>query len=189
MRQIKLIPFSNVLDISINAALDGIKEQLNVEALTGESIELPEDCFMKSRSQYLSDCLIKTLKSLDNSYILLGITEEDIYTSGMNFIFGQAELGGSKAIVSTSRLKNTFYGEKELKEPLFIRRVKTEVLHELGHIFSLEHCDNPYCVMNYSNSIADTDRKGFNYCSVCSNLLLNSKLKLLNEKNDCKIKD
>jgi len=45
--------------------------------------------------------------------------------------------------------------------------VATEAVHELGHAFGLQHCGNPECVMFFSNSIMDTDRKGWHLCQQC----------------------
>ena len=43
-----------------------------------------------------------------------------------------------------------------------------EAVHELGHTLGLEHCPDRSCVMYFSNSLADTDRKGEAYCSRCA---------------------
>jgi archaemetzincin len=40
-------------------------------------------------------------------------------------------------------------------------------VHELGHVFGLEHCPDPECVMHFSNSLLDTDRKSTSFCSQC----------------------
>jgi archaemetzincin len=99
---------------------------------------------------------------------LLGVTDLDLYAPSMNFIFGEARLPGRVAIVSTYRLKGTTsYGEAEL---LSVRLVK-EAVHELGHTLGLTHCKNPSCVMCFSNSLEDTDRKGEDYCDECSKKL------------------
>ena len=42
-----------------------------------------------------------------------------------------------------------------------------EAVHELGHTLGLAHCPNAKCVMHFSNSLADTDRKGSVLCPVC----------------------
>ena len=95
---------------------------------------------------------------------LLGVTDLDLYVPGMNFIFGEARLPGRVAIVSTYRLKGTTsYGGAEL---LPVRIVK-EAVHELGHTLDLTHCENSSCVMYFSNSLRDTDRKGEDYCEGC----------------------
>jgi archaemetzincin len=42
-----------------------------------------------------------------------------------------------------------------------------EAVHELGHTLRLAHCSNAGCVMYFSNSLDDTDRKGDTYCERC----------------------
>ena len=42
------------------------------------------------------------------------------------------------------------------KAILFQQRIPKEVVHELGHLFKLSHCDKRYCVMHFSNSLKDT---------------------------------
>lgn len=110
--------------------------------------------------------------------IVLGITGADIYAGDLNFVFGQAELNGNYALVSTARLRNTFYGAPEEDEKLFNKRISTEVVHELGHIFGLNHCLSTRCVMFFSNSILDTDRKGDEFCNLCKEKLLRRGLHL-----------
>ncbi|CUS96705.1 matrixin family metalloprotease, partial [Candidatus Kryptobacter tengchongensis] len=71
------------------------------------------------------------------------------------------------------RLRQEFYGDKP-NQKLFEKRVLTEAVHEIGHLLNLKHCSNPNCVMFFSNSILDTDRKGFLFCNGCR-----SKFKIL----------
>jgi len=42
-----------------------------------------------------------------------------------------------------------------------------EAVHELGHTYGLKHCPNPACVMHFSNSLHDTDLKGWKFCPNC----------------------
>ncbi len=82
----------------------------------------------------------------------------DIYAPRMNFIFGLAEPWKKTAIVSTYRLNN----DDKIQE-----RIAKEVMHEVCHLLGLDHCDNPNCVMYFSNAIDDTDRKGIELCDSC----------------------
>ena len=92
------------------------------------------------------------------------LTEVDTYVEGLNFIFGLAL--GKKALISLKRLKPDFYGSPDDDE-LFELRVLKEAMHELGHVFGLNHCSNRKCVMHFSNSIWDTDVKDWRYCGNC----------------------
>jgi len=95
---------------------------------------------------------------------VLGVTDLDLYVPNMNFVFGEARMPGRAAIISTHRLReNTRYGG----EQLFPERLIKEAVHELGHTLGLGHCRTPSCVMCFSNSLADTDRKGQDYCENC----------------------
>jgi archaemetzincin len=64
------------------------------------------------------------------------------------------------------RLRQEFYGLKP-DEPLFHQRIIKEAVHELGHAFGLEHCNNQMCVMHFSNSLTDTDIKQNSFCDIC----------------------
>jgi archaemetzincin len=97
---------------------------------------------------------------------VLGITAVDLYVPQLNFVFGEARLGGPSAVISTHRLRPEFYGQLP-DEKLFLRRVEIEAVHELGHTFGLGHCPKVCCVMHFSNNIADTDRKGPLFCDDC----------------------
>jgi len=97
----------------------------------------------------------------------LGITPLDIYSDGLNFVFGIASPLVRNSIVSYNRLLTS---DKEL----FISRVRKEITHEMGHVFGLEHCSYPGCVMNFSNSVYEVDLKSENFCPSCRRKLLES---------------
>lgn len=97
---------------------------------------------------------------------VLGVADVDLFAGGLNFVFGQAELPGSAAIISLCRLRPEFYGEPP-NEALKRRRLLIEAVHELGHTFGLDHCDSNKCVMRFSNALADTDAKGYDFCFEC----------------------
>ena len=134
-------------------------------------IPLLDSAFDSNRDQYLSDDFlfeVKRLVSVNGGNRILGVTMVDLYTHGLNFVFGQAELPGKAAIISLYRLQDE-------DSELFYKRMLKEAIHELGHTMGLRHCPDKYCVMHFSNTLMDTDIKEGNYCPRC--------IKILNDKN------
>ncbi|AEH23810.1 archaemetzincin family Zn-dependent metalloprotease [Pyrococcus yayanosii] len=136
---------------------------------------IPVDTFLRFydpfRGQFLGRGFLPELSRLC-SYCsaILGVVDLDLYEPGLNFIFGLANSSLRAAVIALPRLRPEFYGLAP-DEKLFIERAVKEAMHELGHVFDLGHCPNPRCVMHFSNSILDTDAKGWLYCERCLSLL------------------
>jgi archaemetzincin len=120
--------------------------------------------------RWLATTIVNNTKSYDPRIILLGICNFDAYSSGLNFVFGQASLTGGAAVIYLPRLRQEFYGIGADRS-IFIERVLKESTHEVGHAFGLDHCPKRSCVMYFSNSLADTDRKAKDFCKICRNKL------------------
>ncbi len=105
------------------------------------------------------------------------MTSVDLYAPGLNFVFGEALVFRGPALISVYRLRPEYYGML-WDEGLFHERVLKEAVHELGHTLGLGHCKNPRCVMFFSNSILETDRKSAQLCRLCYNRVIE------NLKND-----
>jgi len=135
--------------------------------------------FNEQRNQLNSDKLLHWLatsrvnhiKSYDpGKTIILAICNIDAYSPGLNFVFGQASLTEGVAAIYLPRLRQEFYG-LSANTSIFIERVLKEATHEVGHAFGLGHCPKQSCVMHFSNSLVDTDRKAKDFCIACSNKL------------------
>ena len=136
----------------------------------GSVLPLP-DAYNSSRHQYLSLPFLQSLLGLkQGNEFILGITEVDLYAPGLNFIFGEAASTAGVAVIALARLYPSFYGYP-MNDGLFKYRVLKEAVHELGHLFGLQHCSDPHCVMYFSNSIKDTDIKAASFCEDCKRKL------------------
>jgi len=128
--------------------------------------------YSKNRKQYHSTLILsKILNYLPNpNGKIVGITNVDIFTPILTFLFGEAQLGGNGAIVSTHRLRNEFYGLPSNDDLLYYRTLK-EILHELGHTMGLIHCQHYECVMHFSTYVEDIDLKKAQFCPLCEKKL------------------
>lgn len=101
-----------------------------------------------------------------NGEKIVGITDVDIFIPILTFLFGEAQLSGQGALVSTHRLQNEFYGLPR-DDKLLYERILKEVLHEFGHTFGLIHCKNYGCVMMSSSFVEGIDLKHWQFCRQC----------------------
>ena len=152
--------------------MEDLKEKLNLSfgcpiEITPEIYSL-EESYDASREQYLDSSLLAEMKASGTSKNekVLGVINVDLYTPGLNFVFGKADSTSGTAIISLCRLRQEYYGSPQNKA-LFHDRVLKEAIHELGHTFGLEHCSNAICIMHFSNSLQDTDLKQATFCSQC----------------------
>jgi uncharacterized peroxidase-related enzyme len=90
----------------------------------------------------------------------------DLFVPVLTFVFGEAQLDGNCAVVSTARLDEEFYGLPARSDLLRERLVK-EASHELGHTFGLRHCADWRCVMASSHAVERLDVKGADFCAAC----------------------
>lgn len=132
----------------------------------GSPLGLPSAAYDARRGQYKAELILDwILQKTSGENKTLAITDVDIYVPGLNFVFGLASLGRA-ALVSICRLDPAFYGRPSNRELMWERTAK-EAVHELGHVFGLDHCSNPKCVMRFSNSVAEVDGKSSEFCGKC----------------------
>jgi archaemetzincin len=126
------------------------------------------DAYDAVRNQYYSTRILQTLTQWESEpdSRVLGITAVDLYVPVLTFVFGEAQLEGRCALVSCHRLREEFYG-LPARSDLLVERLVKEAVHEIGHTFSLRHCDNWECVMASCHAVERLDVKGAEFCSAC----------------------
>ena len=168
MERIYLIPIGEVDERVLEGLKTSLREKFHLEVVIGEALPKPDYAYNRRRRQYHSSPILDNLSRNipSGAYRVLGITEWDLYVPNLNFVFGQAQMGGRTALISLARLREEFWGRRP-NEKLLAERTLKEAVHELGHTLGLEHCPNPKCVMHFSNSLQDTDIKDSWFCPEC----------------------
>ncbi len=120
------------------------------------------------RRQYNANELMAVVSNsyLPGSLKIMGLFRVDLYIPILTYIFGQAQLKGQTGIASLYRLRNELYG-LEPDHSLLSERFTKVIIHELGHMFGLIHCNYPVCVMRSSTYVEDLDQKEIHFCHSC----------------------
>jgi archaemetzincin len=160
----RLINLRDVAE-SVEKGLDFPVRRLSVDLTLHNSYDA-------KRKQYHSTSILKELlhNFPPDALKAIGIVPFDLFIPILTFVFGEAQLDGKVAVVSTARLEQTFYGLPS-NEPLLHRRLIKEIKHELGHTFGLLHCAQSSCVMSLATNITDVDLKGLTFCNACKSRL------------------
>lgn len=178
---IYLAPFFNNEKINIEAIQVKLYNHLILES---KILHLKIDCqsaYFPQRDQYNSTgLLLRLLEQLpEGSSKILGITQLDLCTPILTFVFGEAQLNGSAGVISTYRLQNQFYGLPE-DHAILQQRLAKVVIHELSHTFGLYHCRDYQCVMKSSTYVEELDIKPETLCPSCKKLFEDSEGRLKN---------
>jgi archaemetzincin len=177
VKQIQLLPFGPVPAELLAELSDGLRHEFpgRCEVLPPEPD--PRFAFNVTRQQYLSTEILAHMvkREIPSTSRLLGITLVDLYIPILTFVFGEAQLQGSCALVSTHRLRQEFYG-LPANQAVFHERLLKEATHELGHTLQLSHCEDYQCVMAPSHGVEWIDLKGSNLCPGCRSLVRRRKV-------------
>jgi len=141
-----------------------LERSLRMPASVWRGDSKPRDAYDARRKQWSSSRILAWLaRETPEEARVLGVTDVDLFIPILTFVFGEAQLGGRAAVVSTARL-----GEPGLQDDrIVLARLAKESVHEVGHLLGLRHCDTRGCIMERSAGIFDVDRKGDELCRSC----------------------
>ncbi|MBI5367045.1 MAG: hypothetical protein HZA54_08405 [Planctomycetes bacterium] len=119
---------------------------------------LPPKAFAKSRGQYNGDKILNLLakERPEDAIAYVAFTDQDLYSPGLNFVFGEGSEEDRVGVWSISRLGDP--------PELLARRTLQLMNHEVGHIFGIDHCIFYECSMDGSNSLEEGDRHPIHFC-------------------------
>ncbi|RMF99914.1 MAG: hypothetical protein D6726_12180 [Nitrospirae bacterium] len=168
--KIYLVPIGKIQWWILEDVKTTLEERFLFSVTIVDSVPFPYEAVTREREQMDTREIFRILSDWSPKGLVIGVIDFDIFTQGVNFLFGEADPVEGIAVVSMARLREEFYGSEPAQE-LMIERLKKEVVHEMGHLFSLRHCPHDRCVMHFSNTISTTDFKTDRFCPVCSKTL------------------
>ena len=90
-----------------------------------DPLPTPEYAVHSERQQYHSSEILARMSARSKDcWRVLGVTAVDLYIPILTFVFGEAQMGGPCAVVSTHRLHDEFYGLPANQETLKKRLLK-----------------------------------------------------------------
>jgi archaemetzincin len=166
---IGLIDMGHAADTVLRVLAANIQTIFDVEADILSPMPVPDEAFEHRRGQYDAGLILNHLSRLclPRHRRIVAITDVDLCSPVLTYVFGQAQLGGRFAILSDFRLRNTA-DTTCAPSALYYERIVKVALHEIGHTFSLYHCEAPGCLMRMSPETRDLDELAVYLCNRCS---------------------
>jgi archaemetzincin len=156
-----LIPLGRVSDLTLSIIAANLQTVAGLNVAVQPALPCPEETFIATRNQFDASGIIAALaKIAHGAPYKLGVIRHDLCLPILTYVYGESQLGGHAAVVSLYRL-----GETE--RPLSFERAAKVSIHEVGHLFGLEHCQDVGCLMRFSRQLEHLDCLPMDFCSAC----------------------
>ena len=145
-----------------------LEDNFPVEVRRAAQVKMAGNEFDAKRQQHSAPLVLQRILNLGdrNAEKLVAVTTRDLFIPMLSFVYGQAQLSGRAAVVSTARLSQQFYG-LPANDVLLHARARKEVVHETGHLYGLVHCADTQCAMSLSTNVRQIDLKHDSLCAAC----------------------
>ena len=175
MNVVHLLPVGSIDHYLLEYLRESIPGSLPVECEILPFNLDPAPSYHAERQQFHSSEILQRMQTLVRAkdWRFLAIANVDLYIPILKYVFGEAQIGGPCALVSTFRLRQEFYG-LDRDEALLSERLLKESIHELGHTFGLHHCQDYRCVMASSHAVEWIDLRENSFCPDCQCLVESS---------------
>lgn len=182
MKAIELQPLGDAESWVLESLCHALQEAYGVAVRIRNAPLAIDQFYDERRDQYDSTAILKFLSDLQTTsdrqtsppspdgVRVIGITGHDLFIPILTYVFGEAPLGGSVAVVSYHRFRNELYGLRADRS-LMLERTRKVAIHELGHCCGLVHCTVRECVMHAASYVEELDLKGHEFCHSCHNAL------------------
>lgn len=163
-----------LLQENLQQSFPGVGVIISEQVLT-----IPNELINKERGQYDSaevlNFIQQSFPNRPSTQMIIGVTGDDIYSGNLNFVFSGGDQANKVGVVSTayfgreiqvpSDLDSDFDFTEHAKKTINDRTYKT-TLRMIGGMAGLSSnlLGGSDCVMRFSNTIAELDEKGLEWC-------------------------
>jgi archaemetzincin len=167
MKKLELLPLGASAAQLTSGLKSGLERRFRTSCVLAPAAAEPAYAFDPVRQQYHSTEILRHLAARPReSERVLAVCTGDLFIPILTFVFGEAELGGRCAVISSHRLQQELYG-LPADPALTAERLLKEAVHELGHTLHLTHCEHYECAMAPSHSVEWIDLKTDLFCEIC----------------------
>ncbi len=167
-KMIGVVPIGEVDKMVPKVVAANITSHMGVDAMVIAPMKHPAYALDPRKLQYDAGLIIEALGGCaDAGYDkVVGVLSVDLFVPIFSHVYGEAQQGGTCAVVSTFRTGDSQVGRQSVGAVLLERTAKI-ALHELGHLFNLTHCRDPRCLMHFSGDLMMLDQIQFHFCHYC----------------------
>lgn len=176
--RVEVVPLGQVNLTAAHVVAGNLQALLGLAARVGEPQDEPENALLANRGQYDAGIILKELEQGPGAPLRLGLTTVDLCLPFLDYVFGEAQVGGRAAVVSLHRLSRGQGGTTVPREVMLERLAKV-ALHEMAHVLGLTHCRVRNCLMSFSESLARIDRIELSMCPDCRDDLARRRRRLV----------
>jgi archaemetzincin len=165
--QLVIVALGAVPGDLVAAVADTLRAVHELRVSIAPAGERPTFAFNPARNQYHATAILQKIASLRGvatPSAVLALTDVDLFIPDVPFVFGGADQAARSAVVSLARLVPPCVAPDRGR---LGRRVLTEAMHEIGHVFGLAHCDDVQCAMRQSRVVSEVDAKRPDLCATC----------------------
>jgi archaemetzincin len=172
MSKVYIIPVGDVDSSLLARLLPCMEERFLFNFIAVTPLPAPDSAYNLIKKKYLSSAICEKIGFVmpADAKFAMAITELDTYDNYSNFVYNQVKSEDRVGLVSLYRL-NPVHSLHCVDRDSYFQRVLKETTHEMGHLMGFRHCFDSNCVMYFSYSINDTDRKGTFFCYECEKKL------------------
>jgi archaemetzincin len=171
MKPVRLVALGEVDRRLLDNVRTAVGREFGVACAVASSPVDPTFAFHPERGQYHSTEIVRRLAALSASETVVGIAAVDLFIPILTYVFGEAQMNGTSAVVSFHRFADELYALPP-NPALLLERLTKTVIHELGHVYGLVHCPDHDCVMAAAHAVEWVDLKGSTLCEECRSALV-----------------